>query len=101
MRTTREWEEALLAADVPHAPVWNYAELFSHPHTAARGLRVTVTDPSGRPVDLIGSPFHITGTTLPKPALPPRLGQDTDAVLHDLLGLNPEQLLELRAKRII
>src|SRR5262249_8017426 len=31
-QTTRQWEEALLAADVPHAPVWNYAELFSHPH---------------------------------------------------------------------
>jgi crotonobetainyl-CoA:carnitine CoA-transferase CaiB-like acyl-CoA transferase len=100
-RTTREWEESLLAADVPHAPVWNYADLFSHPQTAARGLRVTVTDPSGRPVDLIGSPFQITGATLPQPTLPPRLGQDTDSVLRDLLSLDAARLLELRAKGII
>src|SRR5262249_48218186 len=40
-RTTKEWESLLRAADVPHAPVWNYAELFGHPQAAARGLRVT------------------------------------------------------------
>ena len=46
-KTTAEWQEALTAAEVPHAPVWTYAELFAHPQAAARGLRVTVRDPSG------------------------------------------------------
>jgi crotonobetainyl-CoA:carnitine CoA-transferase CaiB-like acyl-CoA transferase len=100
-RTTREWEESLLAVDVPHAPVWNYAELFSHPQTAARGLRVTVTDPSGQPVDLIGSPFHIAGIEPPKALLPPRLGQDTETVLNELLGLDAVRVRELRAQGII
>jgi crotonobetainyl-CoA:carnitine CoA-transferase CaiB-like acyl-CoA transferase len=100
-RTTRQWEEQLLSADVPHAPVWNYADLFAHPQTGVRGLRVTVNDPSGKPVDLIGSPFHIAGASLPKAILPPRLGQETDAVLASLLGLNEVQLQELRTSGVI
>jgi crotonobetainyl-CoA:carnitine CoA-transferase CaiB-like acyl-CoA transferase len=100
-RTTREWEALLRAADVPHAPVWNYADFFSHPQAAARGLRVTVTDQSGQPVDLLSSPFHVVGATLPAASLPPRLGQDTEMVLTDLLGLTVEHMLELRAEGVI
>jgi crotonobetainyl-CoA:carnitine CoA-transferase CaiB-like acyl-CoA transferase len=100
-RTTKEWEGLLLAADVPHAPVWSYADLFSHPQPAARGLRVTVTDPLGQPVDLLGSPFHVAGTTLPAPSLPPRLGQDTEEVLSQLLGLDAARVKELRSKGIV
>jgi crotonobetainyl-CoA:carnitine CoA-transferase CaiB-like acyl-CoA transferase len=100
-RTTQQWEDALRAADVPHAPVWNYANLFAHPQTAARGLRVTVTDPAGQPIDLLGSPFHIDGTTPATPIIPPRLGQDTDAVLGDLLGLDAARLQELRERGVV
>ncbi len=103
MRTnpTAEWEKRLLAAGVPHAPVWDYAQLFAQPQVSARGLRVTVRDPDGRAVDLVGSPFHIAGADLPKPTMPPRLGQDTDRVLGELLGLDAARLTELREQGII
>jgi crotonobetainyl-CoA:carnitine CoA-transferase CaiB-like acyl-CoA transferase len=100
-RTTRQWQDDLVAADVPHAPVWNYADLFAHPQAAARGLKLTVRDPSGRPVDLVGSPFHISGATLPELAAAPQLGQDTDEVLGELLGLDAEQLAALRQAGVI
>jgi crotonobetainyl-CoA:carnitine CoA-transferase CaiB-like acyl-CoA transferase len=100
-RTTSQWEEALLAADVPHAPVWNYADLFAHPQAAVRGLRMTVTDPSGKPVDLIGSPFHIAGAKLPEAIMPPRLGQETERVLRDLLGCDKARLTDLRSQGVI
>jgi crotonobetainyl-CoA:carnitine CoA-transferase CaiB-like acyl-CoA transferase len=99
--STAVWQDRLLLAQVPHAAVWNYADLFSHAQIAARGLRLTVKDPDGKPVDLVGSPFHIAEATLPPPTMPPALGQDTDAVLHDLLGLEPEHLAELRRKSVI
>jgi crotonobetainyl-CoA:carnitine CoA-transferase CaiB-like acyl-CoA transferase len=100
-RTSRDWQERLRAVDVPHAPVWDYAELFAQPQAAARGLRVTVRDPEGRTVDLVGTPFHIAGATLPEPSVPPALGQDTDAVLRELLGLSGERLAELRRAGVI
>jgi crotonobetainyl-CoA:carnitine CoA-transferase CaiB-like acyl-CoA transferase len=98
---TAIWEEKLRAAEVPNAPVWDYAALFAHPHAAARGLRVTLRDHEGRPVDLMGSPFHIDGATLPTPTPPPPMGQDTDDVLQDLLGLDAARVAELRTKGVI
>jgi crotonobetainyl-CoA:carnitine CoA-transferase CaiB-like acyl-CoA transferase len=103
MRTkkTAEWQEGLAAADVPHAPVWTYADVFGCPQAAARGLRVEVRDPSGRPVDLIGTPFHIAGATLPTPTAPPTLGQHTAEVLTSLLGVDAARLEELRRQKVI
>jgi crotonobetainyl-CoA:carnitine CoA-transferase CaiB-like acyl-CoA transferase len=103
MRTlpTAEWEKRLLAAGVPHAPVWEYAQLFAQPQAAARGLRVSVRDPDGRAVDLVGSPFHIDGAAFPAPTVPPRLGADTDRVLGELLGMGEKELAELRAEGVI
>jgi crotonobetainyl-CoA:carnitine CoA-transferase CaiB-like acyl-CoA transferase len=104
-RTTSAWEELLRAAEVPHAPVWNYADLFAHPQAAARGLRVEVRDPQGRPVDLVGSPFHLQGegpeADLPSPTMPPALGQHTDEVLTEVLGLDAERIAELRRRGVV
>jgi crotonobetainyl-CoA:carnitine CoA-transferase CaiB-like acyl-CoA transferase len=99
-KTTGEWENVLRTAEVPHAPVWNYADLFAHPEMSQR-LRVVVRDPAGRPVNLVASPFHITGADMAEPTAPPELGQHTDEVLTQLLGLSPERLRELRQKGAI
>ena len=103
MRTkkTAELQEVLTAADVPHAPVWTYADVFGSEQAAARGLRVEVRDPSGQPVDLIGPPFHIAGATLPAPTAPPTLGQHTDEVLTHLLGIDAARLEALHRQGVI
>jgi crotonobetainyl-CoA:carnitine CoA-transferase CaiB-like acyl-CoA transferase len=62
---------------------------------------VTVRDVDGRPVNLVGSPFHIAGTTLAEAKIPPRLGQDTDEVLGELLGIDTERLSQLRRQGVI
>ncbi len=100
-RSTRDWEERLIAVGVPHAPVWTYADLFAHPQGAARGWRVRVSDPQGRPVDLAGSPFHITGSELPSGTMPPDLGQHTTEVLRDVLGLDARRVEELRRRGVV
>jgi crotonobetainyl-CoA:carnitine CoA-transferase CaiB-like acyl-CoA transferase len=104
-RPTAAWEELLRAAEVPHAPVWTYADLFAHPQGTARGLRVEVRDPQGRPVDLVGTPFHVRGPggeeTLPPAAMPPALGQHTDEVLAEVLGLDAARIAELRQAGVI
>jgi crotonobetainyl-CoA:carnitine CoA-transferase CaiB-like acyl-CoA transferase len=100
-RTSRDWQEKLLAAEVPHAPVWDYAELFGHPQAAARGLRLTVRDPKGKTVDLVGSPFRIGGSPPPPITSPPALSGDTDQVLRELLGFDDNRLSELRKKRVV
>ncbi len=100
-RSTRDWQDLLRSAEVPHAPVWTYAELFAHPQAAARGLRISVRDPRGNPVDLVGSPFHIAGRIPREPTTPPELGQHTNEVLQELLGLDSVRLNSLRKQGVI
>jgi crotonobetainyl-CoA:carnitine CoA-transferase CaiB-like acyl-CoA transferase len=100
-RSTSDWEAGLRAATVPCAPVWTYADLFAHPQAAARGLRVQVRDPAGNPVDLVGSPFHVGGTALPDPIRPPGLGEHTEEVLREWLGLEEDAMAELRRRGAI
>ena len=98
---TLEWERRLTAANVPHAVVRGYPAVFADPQVAARGMKVTVRDPDGNPVDLVGSPLHLSGASLPPPAMPPRLGEQTDAVLGELLGLDAAELARLRAAGVV
>jgi crotonobetainyl-CoA:carnitine CoA-transferase CaiB-like acyl-CoA transferase len=85
--------------------LWSYAELFRHPHAEARGLRLTARDPQGRPVSLVGSPFHINtpaGPSAPAaPGCPPGPGEDTEAVLRELCGVGDEELARLHRDGII
>jgi crotonobetainyl-CoA:carnitine CoA-transferase CaiB-like acyl-CoA transferase len=100
-RATQDWEDLLREAEIPHAPVWDYADVFAHPQAAARGLKVTVRDPEGRPVDLVGTPFQIVGARLPEPLAPPAQGRDTEGVLRQVLGLGAVQLEALRQRGVI
>jgi len=101
MRTTAEWQHVLTQADVPHSPIQDYREVFAHPQAVARGLRVTVRDLQGQEVDLIRTPYRIRGSSLPEPQAPPVLGQHTDQVLGELLGIGAAKLAVLRAGGII
>ena len=101
-KPTGEWVRCLESIGVPHAPLWTYADLFAQPQAAERGYRVTVSDPQGRPVDLVGSPFHIQGDDPGRAATyPPGIGEHTTEVLRDLCGLGAEEIAALRAEGVI
>jgi crotonobetainyl-CoA:carnitine CoA-transferase CaiB-like acyl-CoA transferase len=97
---TAEWEKRLTEANVPHAVVLNHAQIFAHPQMAARGMKVTVRDPSGNPVDLVGNPIHLFGAGTATPRMPPTLGAQTDEVLREL-GLRDADVAALRAKGVV
>ncbi|OWK43026.1 CoA-transferase [Fimbriiglobus ruber] len=101
IRSTAEWEQRLVAATVPHAVVRDYSGVFADEQTLARGMKVTVRDPAGNPVDLIGNPVRLTGAPVALPTMPPGLGEQTAAVLRDLLGMDATRIEELRAKGVV
>lgn len=98
--STAEWEKRLEAANVPHAVVRDHAGIFAHEQTAARGMKLRVRDPSGKPLDLVGNPVHLTGAPGGAPTMPPRLGEQTEGVLREL-GLGADEIEALRAKKVI
>ena len=101
-KSTREWVALLESIGVPHAPRWDNADLFAHPHASERGCRVTVRDPQGRPVEFVGSPFHIEGDEPGRSATyPPGIGEHTADVLRELCGLGADELDGLREEGVI
>jgi crotonobetainyl-CoA:carnitine CoA-transferase CaiB-like acyl-CoA transferase len=100
-RSRDEWQQRLTAAEVPHAPVLDYQQLFALEQAAARGLTVTVRDHAGQAVNLVGTPFHMGGATLPSPGMPRRLGQDTDDVLRAVLDVAQADIERLRQQGVI
>jgi CoA:oxalate CoA-transferase len=99
--TTSAWIEKLRAAGVPCGPINSVSEALNDPHTLARNLVRTVEHPAIGELRMVGIPYTFSGTpaTIRRP--PPLLGQHTDEVLRDELGLTAERIAELRAGKII
>jgi crotonobetainyl-CoA:carnitine CoA-transferase CaiB-like acyl-CoA transferase len=99
-RTSADWQRRLTEAGVPHAPVLDYPHVFSLEQIAQRGMKVSVQDSEGKPIDLAGLPIHLDGPP-PLPTTPPRLGEHTDEVLRDVLGLDAKRIDQLRQAKVI
>ena len=100
-RTASEWIEILLEADIPVGPIHDFSQEFSDPQVVHRGLRQEVPHHSGIPVPLVANPIRFTERPIVRGAAPPRLGEHTDAVLKEDLGLGEQELARLRAQGVI
>jgi len=78
---------ALEAAGVPCGPVNTIDQVFEEPQAIHRGLTVEQTRPDlADPVRTVASPIRLSKTPVRYDAPPPKLGQDTAAVLEALKG---------------
>jgi crotonobetainyl-CoA:carnitine CoA-transferase CaiB-like acyl-CoA transferase len=88
LRSVADWVERLTAAQVPAGPVATIPQALSHPHTIARGMVIEMPGVGGEPMCLLGNPLKMSRTPPAYTHPPPTLGQDTEAVLRDLLGFS-------------
>ena len=97
-----QWVDGLTAAGVPCGPVNTIDQVFSHPQVQARDMEIHMTHPAAEgEVSLIGNPVKYSKTTADYRRPPPMLGQHSEDVLVELLGLNQAEMAELREKGII
>jgi crotonobetainyl-CoA:carnitine CoA-transferase CaiB-like acyl-CoA transferase len=52
-------------------------------------------------IPVVNRSIKFPGNQQPTPAAPPVLGQHTNAILRDILGLRPDQIEGLRALKIV
>jgi crotonobetainyl-CoA:carnitine CoA-transferase CaiB-like acyl-CoA transferase len=100
-RTTAEWLDLLERGGIPCAPVNTMREAFDQPQLVANGMLRTVQHPAVGALTQLGAPYRIGGQTLPVRLPPPLLGEHTDEVLGDVLGLTAEELSKLHADKVI
>lgn len=95
-RSVAEWQDILDAHDVPNAPVLGVAAALGHPHAAAREMTVAVEHPTAGQLRMLGRPIKFPGEQQPPLEPPPLLGQHTEAILRQELGLSEERINALR-----
>lgn len=97
------WLEQLEANKIGCGPINNLEQVFKDPHVVAREMVQTMTHSinDGTPAEMIASPMKFSGTPVTYRHAPPLLGEHTDEVLGEMLGLGESDLAELRESGII
>jgi crotonobetainyl-CoA:carnitine CoA-transferase CaiB-like acyl-CoA transferase len=93
---TAALHRALEAADVPYGPINTIDQVFDDPQVKARGLRVDLDHPLAGTTPTVRNPIRYSDTELEFKDAPPLLGQHTENVLHDVLGLDDGAIAKLR-----
>jgi crotonobetainyl-CoA:carnitine CoA-transferase CaiB-like acyl-CoA transferase len=75
------WLARLETEEVPHAPIYNTAELFEDPHIKHMGLEIAIPREGRSTIRTVACPISYSATPPPHPAPPPELGEHTDAIL--------------------
>ena len=100
-RTSAVWLKDLTGAGVPCGPINDLASVFADPHVIARGLNVTLPHPEAGQVPGVANPIRFDEQSQTSQLAPPRLGNDTAAVLAEHLGLNARDIAALRQRGVI
>jgi crotonobetainyl-CoA:carnitine CoA-transferase CaiB-like acyl-CoA transferase len=89
------------AVGVPAGPILNVQEILSNEHVAARGMVDAFEHPLIGKFPYLRLPFQFEGYDNPSAQRPPLLGEQTDDVLQNRLGLSPTRVAELRRESVI
>jgi crotonobetainyl-CoA:carnitine CoA-transferase CaiB-like acyl-CoA transferase len=93
--------EKMIALDMVCSPVYSLDQTFADPQVVHRKVRRTVEHPVGGEVPIVGNPLHFSKTPIERYAPPPTLGQHTDEVLREVLGLDEARIATLHADRVL
>lgn len=93
--------DALEKADVPAGPVNALDEVLADPHTQARGIVGSFEHPGVGKFPALRLPLRYEGFDNPEIGRPPLLGEHTESVLRDRLGLTTDEIAALKAEKAI
>lgn len=100
-RTMDEWIAALGAVKVPVGPINTLERVFAEPQTKARQMTIRMEHAAGGSIELLGNPLNLSETPVSYRRPPPMRAEHTDAVLTELLSVEPSALEAWRTKGVI
>lgn len=100
-KTTEEWLEILDEADVPAGPVQDLEEVFEHPQVRARDMLRNLSEVGGPDFEQTGIPVKFSESPGDLQGPPPKLGEHTDEVLTEKLGLSEQEIRKLQERGAI
>ena len=101
MRDLDDWLAELEPAGVPSGPINTLDRVFDDPQVLARGMRVKIPHALGVEVEHAGNPIRFSASPVDYPRAAPLLGEHTDEVLAEWLGLDAPAIAQLRRKEAV
>jgi crotonobetainyl-CoA:carnitine CoA-transferase CaiB-like acyl-CoA transferase len=95
------WVEQLETLKIGCGPINKLSQVFADPHVVARNMVVEMAHASGTNVKVIANPVKLSETPPDYRRAAPLLGEHTDSVLGERLGLDAAALAALREKGVI
>ncbi len=91
------WVDKLNAAGVPVAPILSIGEAMRSDDVRRRGIVTEVSHPAAGQVSLIRSAMRLGDTPVEPAVAPPLLGQHTDEILREVLGMSADEVRTARS----
>ena len=95
-RTRAAWLADLESVGVPCGPINDLAQVFADPQTRHRGTRIALPHTEAGTVPGVANPIRYVGHPHDYPGAAPVLGEHTEVVLADVLGLGDGDIAALR-----
>jgi crotonobetainyl-CoA:carnitine CoA-transferase CaiB-like acyl-CoA transferase len=95
------WLDKLKSAGIPCGRTNTVAQAYGDEQAQARRMIETVEHSQAGPIQLMGIPFKFSGTPASVRHAPPLLGEHTDAILRDELGLDAAAIERLRKDGVV
>ena len=101
-RTVTKFEamETLTDLGIPASAVLDSCEVLEDPHLKARDMVLDVHDPARGDYQIIGCPIKVEGNDV-EVRPPPLLGEHSEEVLSDLLGMSHKEIASLRQEGVV
>jgi len=100
-RTYEDWEAILLPAGIPMGAINTIDQVVAHPQVKARGALVQCDHPVAGRTFVVAPPVRMSETPGTVRTAAPTLGQHTDEVLAERLGLTASEIADLRERRVM
>ncbi len=99
-KTTREWQEILNQAGIPNGPINTIDKVINDPQIVAREMILEMEHPVAGKVKVPGIPIKMSESqgSLRMPS--PLLGQHTEEIMMELLGLSKKEIDQLKKENI-
>ncbi len=98
---TAHWVRLMDENGIPGGPIHTHDQALAHPQILARQMVLDIDHPKAGRTRSVGMPAKMSATPCDVHRPAPTLGQHTDDVLRERLGLAPEEIASLRERKVI
>ena len=100
-QTTDWWLDHLNQKGIPCGPINNLDQVFADPQVQFRSMQFELDHPTAGKVTTVKNPINLSKTPLEYAKAAPTLGQHTDEVLSQLLGMDQASIEILHEGKIV